>query len=313
VTQAEARAFLESVDFVVPHTDADGLSAGAIALRARDETAEDAVLLGRGLTPFGDDPPLPAGSAAVLDWGIRALTRPGLLVDHHAPEAEPRADQMVVSGYGERPAVSTSGLMRRLVPEAPTWLAAVGAYGDLGDDGLATLGPLTGIKTHVKKLTALVNAPRRAPDGPVATALALLVESESPRAALADPRIAELEASRAEWKEAFDTAKRVGPRVDGGIALISLSSPYQVHPVVATLWERRLRPNVVVAANRNYIEGMVNFAVRGGEGDLRALLRNALPEGTGEFAHGHDRATGGSLSPEQFELLVQRLRARNAA
>ena len=308
-----ARSRLLEVDVVVPHTDADGLSAGAIALRARGEGASAAVLLGRGLTPFGADPPLPPGSVAVLDWGVRSLNRPGLLVDHHAPEAPARSDQLVLSAYGESPAVSTSVLMRRLVPQAPAWLAAVGAYGDLGEDGLAGVGSLAGVKTHVKRLTALVNAPRRAPFGPVRTALELLVDAEGPKEALADTRIVELEDARAEWKAAFDKAKRVAPQVDGGIALISLRSPYQVHPVVATLWERRLHPNVVIAANHDYIEGMINFAVRGGEGDLRTLLRTALPEGEGEFAHGHDRATGGSLPPDQFDALVRRLRARSAA
>ncbi len=54
---------------------------------------------------------------------------------------------------------------------------------------------------------------------------------------------------------------------------------------------------------------MVNFAVRGGAGDLRAVLRAALPDVGGEFAHGHDRATGGSLSPDDFERLLGALGA----
>ena len=97
--QAAHRALLDA-DVVVPHTDADGLAAGALALRERGERAEDAILLGRGETPFGPNAPLPAGSVAVLDWGVRPLARPGILVDHHAPESDPRADQLVLSGYG---------------------------------------------------------------------------------------------------------------------------------------------------------------------------------------------------------------------
>jgi len=53
------RELLLSVDRVVPHTDADGLAAGALALRARGKGAGAAVLLGRGETPFGPDAPLP--------------------------------------------------------------------------------------------------------------------------------------------------------------------------------------------------------------------------------------------------------------
>ena len=64
----------------------------------------------------------------------------------------------------------------------------------------------------------------------------------------------------------------------------------------------------MIAANAGYIPGRVNFAVRGGNGDLRALLRAALPDERGEFAHGHDRATGGSLTPESFEKMIKSLR-----
>lgn len=64
---------------------------------------------------------------------------------------------------------------------------------------------------------------------------------------------------------------------------------------------------MVLAANDDYLPGMVNFAVRGGEGDLRRVLREALPGVGGEFAHGHDRATGGSLTPGDFETLLEGL------
>jgi hypothetical protein len=72
----QARAVLLEVDAVVPHADADGLAAGAMALRARAESAEAAILLGRGETPFGPDAPLPGGAVAVLDWGVRPVFRP---------------------------------------------------------------------------------------------------------------------------------------------------------------------------------------------------------------------------------------------
>ncbi len=302
-----AAELLLAVDVVVPHTDADGLSSGALALRARGEAAADAVLLGRGLTPFGDDPPLPQGSAAVLDWGVRPLARPGLLVDHHAPEAEPRADQLVVSGYGEWPETTTAALVRRLVSEGPAWLAAVGAVGDLGDAGFVLPECAGAPRTAVRRLVPLVNAPRRLPDGPVREALALLVESPSPGAALADARVALLEEARTEWRAELDRVRRTPPDVRNGFALVRFSSRAQIHPLIAAQWERRLAPRAVIAANDDYLPGRVNFSVRGGAGDLRRWLRDALPEATGEFAHGHDRATGGSLTPEDFELLLVRL------
>lgn len=306
---ARAREALLAAAVVVPHTDADGLAAGAIALRARGEGVDGAVLLGRGLTPW--DPVaagLPDGALVVLDWGVRALPRPGLIVDHHVPEARPRPDQLLVTSHGEEPEVPTAALMRRIVPEAPAWLAAVGAAGDVGADGFLLPEAHGAPKTAVRRLIGLVNAPRRLPDGPVRTALALLVEHEDPRTALADPRAAELEEAKAQWKAELDRVVRTAPVVGEGVALLRFSSPCQVHPLVATAWARRLAPRVVIAANDGYLPGRVNFAMRGGTGSLVDLLRAALPEGfSGEAAHGHPRATGGSLSLEQFALVLTRL------
>lgn len=301
---AAASEALHAAVAVVPHTDADGLSAGAIALRARGEGADAAVLLGRGQTPFAAGAPLPDGPLAILDWGVRELDRPALLVDHHVPEATAGPGQVVLTSYGEDPETPTGPLMRRVVPGAPAWLAAVGAVGDLGDKGLALPECAGAPKTAVKKLTALVNAPRRLPDGPVRTALALLVEHEDPREALRDPRIAELEEAKARWRAEFDRVVRTAPRVGDRAALLRFSSEAQVHPLVATTWARRLAPRMVLAANDGYVTGRVHFSVRGGEGSLPGRLRAALPGVGGEFAHGHDRATGGALDPEDFERLL---------
>ena len=208
-------------------------------------------------------------------------------------------------------------MMKRVLPDTPAWLAAVGAAGDYGDaafsrpecDGVAQAR----LKTAVKNLAALVNAPRRTPslDG-VRVALAILTDAAGPKEALADPRCSVLEEAKKEYRAAFDAAMKSAPAVGERVAVIRFSSPYQVHPLVAQTWLRRLAPKPVLAANDGYLPGRVNFAVRGGDGvDLRAMLRDALPggpsDGTGEFAHGHDAATGGSLSPGDFEVLVGNL------
>jgi single-stranded-DNA-specific exonuclease len=138
----------------------------------------------------------------------------------------------------------------------------------------------------------------------VREALALLVEHESPAGALRDPRAELLEEAKRAWKAEFDRVVRTAPKVAGDVAVIRFTSPAQVHPLVAQTWSRRLAPRMVLAANDDYLPGMVNFAVRGGEGSLLGRLRAALPDATGEFAHGHDRATGGSLTPEDFARLL---------
>ena len=116
-----ARALLAEVAVIVPHTDADGLASGAIALRERGQPAGAAVLLGRGMTPWRD--PLAAGTPALLDWGVRSLEGPALIIDHHAPEAEPGPGQIVLSGYGADPETTTAALTRRVCPRnRPGWL-----------------------------------------------------------------------------------------------------------------------------------------------------------------------------------------------
>jgi single-stranded-DNA-specific exonuclease len=307
-----ARDALLGAVAVCPHTDADGLGSGAIALRARREDASAAILLGRGETPWRAT--FPDGPVAVLDQGLRDGGPPGLYVDHHVPEAEPRADQLFVTAYGEDPEVPTAPLMRRIVPEAPAWLAAVGAAGDLGDKGFALPECAGAPKTATKQLVSLVNAPRRLPDGPVREALAILVDSESPKAALADPRIGLLREAKDAWRAELDRVVRTAPQVGDGVAVLRFSSPCQVHPIVATTWARRLAPRMVLAANDGYLgEGTVNFAVRGGAPgeSLPARLRAALPDATStEFAHGHDKATGGSLTADEFERLLRGLGLR---
>jgi single-stranded-DNA-specific exonuclease len=301
---------LSACRFVCPHTDADGLAAGALALAARGEDAAASLLLARGATPF-DPGVLPEQRpVALLDWGVRSFRGSALFIDHHVPEATASSGQIVVSAHGAEPPVSTSVLTGRLVSKPARWVVAVGAVGDLGDAAwaLPQLDDMT--KAPVRRLVPLINAPRRLPDGPVLQALEILLENADARAALADPRIGMLQDARDEWQSGYTEALHVAPTVSNGVASIEFSSPYQVHPLVAQAWTRRLAGNVVVAANHDYIPGRVNFAIRGGTGDLRALLKSALPEEKGEFAHGHPRATGGSLTPEAFRRMIVALRGQ---
>jgi single-stranded-DNA-specific exonuclease len=305
-----ARQALLNAAAVVSHTDADGLAAGAMALRARYEDADAAVLLPAGTSPFAPGARLPEGPLALLDWGVRPFDRPGVMIDHHVPEAAPREDQIVVSSYGEQPETPTAALLRRVLPDAPAWLAAVGAVAELGHAGFALPECDGAPRAAVRRLAGLVDAPRRCPGGPVRTALALLVDHDDPGEALLDLRVAELEQAKRIWKAEFDRVARTPPRVGERVALVRFSSVCQVHPLVATTWARRLAPRVVLAANDGYLEGRVTFAARGGGVSLPALLRAALPGVGGEFAHGHDRASGGSLTPDEFERLLSALGLR---
>jgi len=302
-----ARQALRNVAAVVPQVDADGLAAGAIALRERGEGAGAAILLDRGMTPWTPGAPLPEGPLAILDWGMREIDRPALIVDHHAPDAAPRGDQVFVTGYGTQPEAPTAALMRRIVPDGPAWLAAVGAVGDLGDEGFELPEVDEQRREAVRRVASMVNAAARVPHAPVRAALDLLVTSDDARAALEDPRAAELEEAKREYKAELDRVMRhATPVVGDTVALVRFSSPYVVHPALALTWARRLAPLVVVAANDGFLPGRVSFALRGGHGSLLALLRAALPEHAGDGAvNGHEGEADGTLAPEDFAGAVQ--------
>ena len=297
-----ARAWLERHGegaVVVPHHDADGLSAG--------------VLLGREATgpvlhlesPWTDCLPN-AGAAVIADWGIRALAegpdRP-LFVDHHA-EPEP-VEGEIVHALGE--GITTSVLAWELLgrPTDGAWLAALGATGDLASSAVRRPELAgAGTKSGLQRLASLVTAPGRLRGGPVADARRVLNESTDVRGALAHPLRSALEGARSEVGAARARAVRTAPQLGAQAALIRFSEPARVHPLVATAWARRLAPRVVVAANEGWRDGLVSFAVRSaGELDLRPWLleRYAPVAEAGSSARGHARATGGALVPEAFD------------
>jgi single-stranded-DNA-specific exonuclease len=74
------------------------------------------------------------------------------------------------------------------------------------------------------------------------------------------------------------------------------------HPRVGQ--RNRLRKNIVICANTGYLPGRVNFAVRTATSrNLLEFLRDHKPSGAGEdYGRGHDKATGGSLTFEQWSV-----------
>jgi hypothetical protein len=236
---ARARMALRNAAAVVAHPGADGLAAAAIALHARGERAS-AALLPDG-DPFDAVTTLPDGPLAILDWGIRALDRPALLVDHVMPEVAPRDDQVFLSGYGEVPVVPSAALLHRVHPEAPVWLAEIGVAKEIG---------IEHVSPDVRQLAALVDAPRRVPDGPVAVALEVLTRHEHVADALADRRVAALDEARRTWKAALERVLRIEPEQQGGVVVVHFESDCVLEDVVARSWALR-RPDRRVVAIRN--------------------------------------------------------------
>ncbi len=319
---------------ILTHNDADGLSAGALFARAfgRVGRAARVRILGRGENPWSEairDEFAGAeidgrtiGGLIVADLGLReGPVLPGvptIIVDHHVPTGL-AGGATIVSGFGEDPIPTTSLLAWRCagaMTEADDllWLAAVGLIGDLGDK--APFAALAEAKarytaTALREVTSLVNAPRRTAGGDAAPAFALLLNADSPKDALCGrhEELGLLRAARDEVKAAMEIAKRAPPRVSGDVALITLNTACQVHPLVAQAWRGRLGDKIVIAANHGYRQGWVHFAARSATGrDLIAFLRAAAPPGADEaYGNGHAQATGGALRLADWPVFLRNI------
>ena len=297
-----ARAWLEDHGgraVVVPHGDPDGLAAGAILAKK----AVGGVL--HLESPWEGDLPQDR-PAVVADWGVRPT--PGaaevLFVDHHA-DPEP-VDGVVLHAEGTGDP-STSMLAWRLLGFRPAlaWLAALGAVGDLGKGAHGRDGvPRVSSPTALGRVAVLASAAGRLRQGPVPEAFGMLAESAGEVDALQRPEIAALEQGRRQVERYRAAGMKVAPTVGSRAALVALDLPARVHSQVAAAWTRRLAPRIVVVANSGGRENRVSFSVRSAEAiDLRAWLREVYspPPGSGDYARGHARATGGSLNPAVFD------------
>ncbi|HYE07225.1 MAG TPA: phosphoesterase [Planctomycetota bacterium] len=302
---------------VAGHFDADGLAACAIIVRMLAARGREAAtrIVGRGESIWSADMrrELAArrpGSLVVVDLGVGDSDLvpgvPTLVIDHHVPRGE-GGSATVVSGHGIVPEPPSALLAYRGAvgltdPDPWAWLAALGIIGDLADGAgfpeLAVARARHGI-TALRETVALVNAARRAAAADAAPALALLLRCDGPREVIdgGHPETAVLRAARAEVRRALDAAARAAPTVRGGVALVRIASPCQIHPLLAQRWRQRLRGLVVVVANTGYRPGWVHMAARGPEGvDLVRFFADHRPPGADDlYGGGHRGASGGAL------------------
>ncbi len=316
---------------IMTHNDADGLTAGALFARMFERLgrAHAIRVVGRGENPWSsaireEYAGAAFGGLIVADLGLRegeVLTGvPTIVVDHHVPTGV-AGGATIITGYGADPIPSTSLLAHRCAAslvdaDGWLWLAAIGLIGDYGDKApFPELGEAKAryTATALREATSLVNAPRRTAAGDPAPALALLMAADSPKDAISDrhAETAALRAAREEVKAAVEVGKRVGPRVNGDVALIHLDTPCQIHPLIAQAWRTRLKDKIVIAANHGYREGWVHFAVRSATGrDLIAFLREVAPPGVDEaYGNGHEQATGGALRAEAWQVFLRNIGA----
>ncbi len=63
----------------------------------------------------------------------------------------------------------------------------------------------------------------------------------------------------------------------------------------------------MIAANDGYLPDRVNFSARSRSGInvLEFLRATEIEEGEGNFGHGHDQASGGSLPTDRWDALLR--------
>jgi single-stranded-DNA-specific exonuclease len=314
---------------VMGHNDVDGLSATAILVRALRGGGWIATprILGRGENPWSAEmaaelaggPRL--GGIVATDLGTRPgaikLGTPTVIVDHHVPAGTPE-DATVITGHAFDP-IPTSSLLAywcagaAVAEPAPLlWLAALGLIGDMAEKAgfpeMEAARRAYGITT-LRDAVTLLNAPRRSASGDAGPALALLLKASGPKEITSGqrPETEALRAAREEVKAALEAAKRIGPKLRNGVALIRFHSACQIHPLVAQTWRGRFKDNIVLAANTGYRPGWVHFAARTAARDLdliRFLSEHAPPGADENYGSGHRQATGGALRPGDWNHFI---------
>lgn len=260
-----------------------------------------------------------------------------LIIDHHFAEEGgfPEGSEYVTAH--DCPPVATSSLLTyniclALTPNTEdkiSWLAALGTHGDLGGtlkwqppfpDMTATF------KQHPKKsindAVGLVNAPRRSAAYNVEEAWEAVISASSPEPLLKNEKLQD-----ASWEVRRETERctHTPPKFsrDATIAVLTISSAAQVHPVIATRWSGHLKSDkleIVMCANEGYLPGMVSFScriaknARAREGDAKVDIIKRLEGIVADepdlrarlgqsFARGHKEASGGIVGKEEWEEL----------
>ncbi|ORY34226.1 DHH phosphoesterase [Naematelia encephala] len=336
---------------IVPDKDADGLSAGTLMYKTLRHLglSPDSIKvhhLSKGANVHSDEErqrmeAFHTERSIVLDQGSRPgpplLTSKGgekrvLIIDHHMSTEFPR-DAVILTACQTLPiataALLTYVLLRRLWPDLDRvegWRAIVGVVGDLGTTvakwgrppwpaELQEVVKQVGAK-NVSDAVASINAPRRTADYNVPKAWDIYLHASHPSEV---SRNAFFKLCRLEVKAETERWARTPPSfsLDARVAVITIHTGYQVHPVIATRWAGTLgrkSKKLLMCANTGFnpdpdkvsfscrIAGSLRGLSENEKPDLISLLveyGNAIPgfsDGVGaDFARGHKEATGGVI------------------
>ncbi len=314
--------------------DVDGLGAGVVLWHLLERRGFKPEQLKNLHTPKGSNAFTPVMGDTimalhpvglfVLDLGISkfdiAPCVPVLLVDHHRPEGQPPGSTSI-TGYQWRP-VPTSSLLTFLLCNGHgevhhhAWKAAIGNLGDLGPDHPAMQQAIKEQKQkYIREATSLLNAAKRSsdPDIAIPAAFRAMLEAPSARAIVEGESedLALLRHFKLEVQAELNEAKRVAPKFSQTekVALLWFDSPARVHPLLAQSWRGRLPKYIVMAANGGFLPDRVSFSLRTNLEinllDFLARHGQQLEGVENEYGHGHDKATGGTLSKVNFKRLLE--------
>lgn len=317
----------KSASVVAMHdSDADGVTAGVVWQRAFERagfTQVQRVIPDRernAWTPANRERIAAAKPDFLFVMDLGSQSEPVLagvptcFIDHHHPEGVSSGDTLI-SAYTWDPIPNTSWLVWHLCQQMADvsdldWIAAIGTLSDLGDRApfeLLTAAKRKYTAKYLKEATALINAARRAAVYQPEVAATALLNHPDPKSLVNSihPEVEQLRHDREAVKRELEAARKVAPIFAGKVALLRLNSPCQIHPLIAQSWRGRLPNYVVIAANEGYLPNRVNFSARSNSINVLEFLRSHdIGEGEGNYANGHDQASGGSLPPDRWHQLL---------
>jgi single-stranded-DNA-specific exonuclease len=235
---------------VLCHSDADGISAGAILHRTLRRSGREVATIvtqkfENAWSESVRDRLLATSPDALIvcDLGVRATpvldAVPTCFIDHHYFSDVP-SDAVVITGFQVEPC-PTSGLVAFWCASAVAdvsdleWIAAVSLLSDSGER--APFLELTSAKkAHglpaLREATTLLNAARRSSSGNAQPALELLLRAASPREVSRDnsPEAMILREAKQEVNRAFAEAKRAAPKFSGPTLFFASTRPVRFIP-----------------------------------------------------------------------------------
>ncbi len=274
-----------------------------------------------------------------------------LIIDHHYSFNFP--EEALVCSAAHSPPVATSALLSYHIcvdlhndlKDKIAYLGVLGTVGDLGasvkwsdpfPEALGLVMKAMG-KKNVSDAVGLVNAPRRSSIYNVEVAWKSILDTNSPSEILnKNSQISALMRARDEVAAEVERCTHTPPlfSADKRFACLTISSPCQVHPVIATRWAGFLKSKDLLAvcvANRGYMPGRVHFSCRipknrrddaGTEREVNII--NLLKEYAAldpelepkllkdSFANGHKEASGGALPVDLWDALYKTMQIGEA-